>query len=103
MARQSTLWEALMHDDAQMARLFDDAILRAIRAGILAGAVAILTMAQQHFSYPTWKVSLAAFLIALPRRSFPLIVYVLAFLCLLALLPPAAVASLADFILRLRG
>lgn len=92
-----------MPDDAQLARLLDDAILRTIRAGILAGAVGVLTTTQQHFSYPTWKVSLATFLIALPHRSLPVIVYLLAFLCLLTLLPPAAVSSIADFFLQPRS
>jgi hypothetical protein len=92
-----------MIGDQRWNQFIDDVWLRGGRALLLAGAVVLLGWTQQHFDYPIWKLGVAAFVMALPHRTFPLIVLVLLVLSLLALFPPSSVSAFVDFIMRLRG
>lgn len=92
-----------MTDKERWERFIDDVWLRGGRALLLATAVILLMWTQQHFDYPIWKLGAAAFVMALPHRTFPLIVFVLLVLSLMALFPPTAVSGVGEFLLRLRG
>lgn len=92
-----------MTADERWNQFIDDVWLRGGRALLLAAAVSLLAWTQQHFDYSIWKLGIAAFVMALPHRTFPLIVFVLLVMSLLALFPPASVSAFGDFIVRLRG